>query len=383
MPTTTTSEVATKKEAPSVCLVMMIKNESAVLGRALEHVAFHCQQAVILDTGSTDEEEDRCYDIASEHFPDRDQLAWRSLNFVNFAHNRTMLVRMAQAWSHCDYLLMLDADDRLMIPPSICACGCVIDACGRLVKGCGAPGFHAQEVTGGGFGPVFDGNADLYHIPIDYNGLRYNRAALMRRARPDKTPFPWVYVCPVHEALTTDAPFTSVVLDNCVILPGGDGARSKRPAAEKFAADAEMLLRHLRHSPTDVRAAYYYAQSLRDAGQHMSAAAAYLRRAELGGWEEEVFSALLEAAKCQDRMYREAGKDNPVEFSRVLDAYLTAYHARQTRAEPLFHAMAFATAAGHPAIADQMMPAWRSIPLATDTLFVEQWAYHRKEPDNG
>jgi cytochrome c-type biogenesis protein CcmH/NrfG len=57
----------------------------------------------------------------------------------------------------------------------------------------------------------------------------------------------------------------------------------------KYQKDAELLEQALRQEPGNTRYAFYLAQSHYDAGDLERALEAYTRRAEMGGWEQEVF----------------------------------------------------------------------------------------------
>jgi len=321
---------------PTVCLVMIVKNESRVIGRCITALRQAVDEAVIVDTGSTD------------NTLEATQAAWLAggrggalhlyrSDWVDFATNRTEALRIAADVSECDFLLVIDADEVLAIPPGA-----------RL---------------------EFDGSADLYSLRVAYGGLAYTRACVMRRT------VPWYYRWPVHEALMPPEGWTGEsggVIEGCVVLPTPDGARSADPG--KYRRDAEQLSQWVAKYPDDARATYYLAQSYRDAGRHNTARHFYARRALMGGWQEEVFSSLLEAAKCGERTLTAEPTDR--EVSEVLDAYLEAHAARPTRAEALFHAMRMCLERGQPALADSLAPAWRAIPLpVSDVLFVERNAY--------
>ncbi len=64
----------------------------------------------------------------------------------------------------------------------------------------------------------------------------------------------------------------------------------------------------------------------------MKALAAYLKRAEQGGWVEEVYVSLLNAGRVAERLERP--------FDEIIAIYLRAYDALPTRAEVLCAAAA-------------------------------------------
>lgn len=76
-----------------------------------------------------------------------------------------------------------------------------------------------------------------------------------------------------------------------------DGARRRDPLT--YQRDAELLEKAMETETDPFRIArytFYLAQSYRDCGETEKALAAYLSRAELGFWLEEVFISLYMAA---------------------------------------------------------------------------------------
>ena len=100
---------------------------------------------------------------------------------------------------------------------------------------------------------------------------------------------------------------------------------------EKYTKDAEMLLKALETEPTNSRYQFYLAQSYFDSQQWDNAIAAYYKRVEMGGWEEECYYSLFRIALC------EISKNS--DWSIVQQKFLDSYDYRPCRAEPL-HAIA-------------------------------------------
>jgi hypothetical protein len=107
----------------------------------------------------------------------------------------------------------------------------------------------------------------------------------------------------------------------------GGGARSQAGLREKYLRDVELLRRGLADEPDNTRYAFYLAQSLRDAGLMEAALAAYQRRVESGGWEEEVFFSKYCIALIKQQLGHAVDD--------VTSAYLAAWHFRPQRAEPM------------------------------------------------
>ena len=163
--------------------------------------------------------------------------------------------------------------------------------------------------------------ADAYYIDIDHPPIRYQRMQIVSNARP------WIYKGVLHEFLVCEGagPAGRLPLVNKMHF---DGARRRDPAT--FARDAAVLEQALA-AETDSflksRYTFYLAQSCRDSGDRQKALGLYLARAELGGWREEVFVSLLEAARIIEHL------GHPEQ--EVIDAYLKAANAAPKRAEAL------------------------------------------------
>lgn len=83
----------------SIALVMIVKDESKVLGRCLESVKEYADDMIVLDTGSADD----TIDIARSHGARVYESAWQD----DFAQARNTALK----YSNCDYNLVLDADE--------------------------------------------------------------------------------------------------------------------------------------------------------------------------------------------------------------------------------------------------------------------------------
>src|SRR5262249_56221327 len=83
---------------------------------------------------------------------------------------------------------------------------------------------------------------------------------------------------------------------------------------------------------------FYLAQSYRDCGEKEKALQAYLKRAELGFWIEEVFMSLYSAAKLAEALRRP--------FDEVVATYLRAADTVPARIEALHGASRYCRLAG-------------------------------------
>ena len=97
---------------------------------------------------------------------------------------------------------------------------------------------------------------------------------------------------------------------------------------QKLARDRDLLLAELERHPDDARSTYFLAQTYFAMGDLVNARAWYRRRAEMGGFDEEVYFSLFRIAEAMS-MQGEPWPD-------VQDAFLRAWEFRPGRAEPLY-----------------------------------------------
>lgn len=76
------------------------------------------------------------------------------------------------------------------------------------------------------------------------------------------------------------------------------GVRSGR-----YERDLALLRDEVARNPHDTRAQFYLAQTLRDLGRRRESAAEYRKRAAMGGWVEEVYYSLYQAALLDGDAY--------------------------------------------------------------------------------
>ncbi|MGX9670093.1 glycosyltransferase [Mycobacterium sp. HM-7] len=269
-------------ERPAICLNMIVKDEAHIVRQVLDVCAPYISTWVIVDTGSTDGTQDTIRNhMAGLGIPgELHERPWR-----NFGHNQTEAMALAQG--HGEYRLWMDADDVFI----------------------GAPDFTQLD-------------ADIYSLRVG-SGFTYWRPQLIRSGLPVRC------VGVIHAYLACDEPNVSWArLDGDYYVDSRRlGAQSKDP--QRYVRDAQMLLAEVERNPQDSRSVFYLAQSYFDAGDYIHAYTWYQRRADMGGWEEEVYYSLNRVAQCMAHLGRP--------WPDIQDAYLRAWAFRPTRAEPLYH----------------------------------------------
>lgn len=264
---------------PSLCLNMIVKNEAHVIRRCLDSVLPWIAHWTIVDTGSSDGTQDVIRSHLRTVEGELHQRPWQ-----DFGTNRTEAIALARG--KADYILVMDADHVLHAPP----------------------GFRFADL-----------DADGYFIAHRYAGVEYGIAVLLA----DR--IAWRYAGVLHEYVTADVPHRIVALPGPWVDVFHEGARSRDP--ETYRNDAAILEAALAREPDNTRYAFYLAQSLKDAGDLSRALDAFRRRSTMGGWDEEAWQARYQAALLVERMGMPAAE--------VQRAYLEAWNARPSRAEPL------------------------------------------------
>lgn len=304
----------------SVCLNMIVKNETAVICRCLESVKPLIDYWVIVDTGSSDGTQEMIRQFMKGIPGELHERPWK-----NFAHNRNEALELAR--SKADYLLFIDADEVFKYEP----------------------GFAFPELTD-----------DCYFIQTHFNNVRYGRVQLI------KTAVDWNWQGVLHEGLFCTKVPTRGHIEGIYDYVRTDGARSQDP--KKFEKDAAILEAALKENPLDTRNVYYLAQSYRDAGHPLKAIEQYKRRASMGGWDEEVFCALLQVAVLSEQA-------NNGTSEQIVKNYYDAFQKRTSRAEPLYYLANYYRKKDDFAACYAISKFGMQIAYPKDLLFVEQWIY--------
>lgn len=307
-----------------LCWNAIVKNEGDRLVRAAKSVAPYIDSWIIVDTGSTDDTKQKLLDFFKEKGITGE---FRDEPFVDFSQARNAALswarklRFAYQW---DYLLLMDADMELVVrdPEKF---------------------MHLKD------GPSWD----MYQVA---GVTHYQNRRLLHWTEAQG------YLGVTHEYL--NVPSAGLIPEEVAFFnDNADGAN--RP--DKYERDIKLLRSGLKAEPDNARYMYYLASTYRDAGQHVKAAKWFARRVEVGGWDEEVWSAQLNYAHMLKALGDDAG------FIRNA---LVAYNMRPSRAEAMYDlAHHFRESKDQQPAALACAEAVEHLPKSTDALFVNDFVY--------
>jgi len=338
-------QAKSKNPKYKVCLNMIVKNESKIIVRLIETVKDVIDYYIISDTGSTDntisliKRTMKKYKIPGE-VP---EVPWK-----NFSHNRQAALEYAYMNPEIKYVFFIDADEELKIGPNI-------------------KDFKTLKRT------VFDSfDKDCYHIKKKYTGNDYYVPHLINTTR-----LPWKWNGVVHEYLdfqplgsTMSAATHEYISDGLVYnhVNFGEGANSHgMTTKQKYLRDVGLLTAEIEKNPNDTRSMFYLAQSYYDAQEYEESYKHYKLRADMGGWNQEVFYSLYRMGICTILCKKP--------YETVLSHMMMAYEFHPVRIEPLFELCKYCRE--HDMFNQgYLFGKWAlSLPTHNDVLFVHRYIY--------
>lgn len=271
--------------ASRACLAMIVKNEARILPRLFESVRGFVTEYCIVDTGSTDNTVDVVQSMAMPgvvvHAP-----------FVDFGTTRNALLDACRKHSSCEYLLLMDADMVLRVSPS----------------------WDWTRLD----------DQDAYHV-LQISSIEYENVRLVRRTA-DRIR----YVGSTHEYCDVPPEYSKRLLPKRLVYIEDVGDGGCKDA--KFERDERLLRREVKDQPSNARAVFYLANTLKDQGKFDEAIPFYQKRTEMGhGWFAEADYSLYMLSTCF------LGIGDVPNARRY--AEMAAFHTRSRvrRAEPLYY----------------------------------------------
>ena len=306
-------------KAPTICLSMIVKNEAHILRRCLDSVKPYIDHWIICDTGSTDSTRDVVEQALSDLPGAIHNHEWR-----DFGYNRSLALQLA-AKSGCDYTLVIDADETLVVDDPLVF----------------------SQLT-----------EDAYRIEMWFPGLHYPRVNIMRST------LGWRYVGVIHEYPTCTPPVVEYLLSGVHMWTDGQGARGK--SADSHQRDLITIRKAVKDEPQNPRYWFYLGQICETNGLVEEAISAYGHRVTMGDYYEEIWYSRLRMAQLYVLQNQ---------WPKAILNYLAAYEVDPTRAESLYWLALGYHNRGHDRLAMVFLEAVCLIHQPVSALFVEDQVY--------
>jgi len=308
---------------PLISLVMIVRNEAAILRETLELVRPIVDEWIIVDTGSDDETPAIIADYGPLH----------SIPFVDFIETKNHALALATG----RYVLFLDADE-------------------RLLSGADVLREWAEE------GRVDCVEGWILEGSPTRPTLRYSRARLWRNDGR------WRFHGPgCHEYIACDGPDTTC-LDHRVTLFHDHRHRAPDSYDARNQLYISLLQSAIDRDAGDLRAWFYLGRTYQDAGQSLHAISAYQSYLALQPhWRDEIYQVHLDSA----RLLKDLGEYDAAR-SRANQAI--AVDPRRAEAHVVLGELAY-TAQDWPGATQHFETARACTPPNDVTLFLEPHAY--------
>lgn len=253
----------------SVCLCMIVKNESHVITETLKNLCenVNFEYWVISDTGSTDNTKELIENFFKEkNIPgELHDDEWK-----DFGYNRSKVLEYAFT-APTEWLMTFDADDRIV---------------GKLEL----PNLNKIKNST---------NPTMISLEIG-SSFKYSRPFIFAND------YKWKYVGVLHEYVD----LVDGGNKHCVLHKGNyhidsrrEGDRSKDP--QKYLKDAMILEKAIEEEKDEglkTRYTFYCAQSYKDCQKFDKSIELYLKRAKMGGYQEEVYLSFLYAGRMMTHL---------------------------------------------------------------------------------
>lgn len=254
------------------CLLMIVRDESSVIERALDSAKELFDYYIICDTGSIDDTKEK---ISS--WADRNEKSGEVISRVwkNFGQTKSELWSYAYSalkdisshfvWLDADEVFFTRADDPLSYPTAE-------DANALFQQ------FDA------------DANSNILMLQTTFGNLRYRRPQLCKNNQL----YEWKQ--PVHEYFVGTVNSNTMYFEGIGILARKEGNSARNP--DRYQKDIQMFLDFLSEHPNEPRALFYLAQSYESVGDKDNAYHYYCKRIEvLDGYYQERYVACLRAGR--------------------------------------------------------------------------------------
>ncbi len=283
----------------SICLNMIVKNESKIIERMLNSIYPFVDSFCICDTGSTDNTVELIHKFAQEK--EITNYIVYTEPFRDFEYSRThALHKCLELPTLPTYILLIDADMVLQFGNKL--------EMNNLKKG-----LCEQNPP-----------PDVYFINQGNDAFYYKNARMLRSALllEEKKP---KYTGVTHEYL--DIPgnriYVDILKEILFILDIGDGGSKNN----KFTRDIKLLKNGLLFEPNNTRYVYYLANSYKDIGDWENARKMYEKCTQMNGWVEEKWQCYYQLGK---------GHMSKGNHAEAVHNWLLAYQLLPNRLENIY-----------------------------------------------
>lgn len=290
-----------KDQWPLVAVVIMVKNEEAVIQPTLlPYIKAGVDAFLVFDTGSTDKTMLKAQELFDQHNIKNGYIIQEP--FIDFSTSRNRALDIAEE----------------KFPNAVFYC--MPDAEWYLENAEGFMNYCAQEALNLRYGAYF---VRIYNTMIDF----YVPRLLTRKYHPR-------FIGVVHEAIPVTVEQSQYArLDASVFFSLQPSHFGLVKSKERWLRDRDLLLKEYNKDPNNAHTTFYLAQTYESLNDYKNAFKFYEIRANqptLG--EEDDFFALYKYGLMADFLMP---SDSYITWDFVMGLYLKAYEKRPWRAEPL------------------------------------------------
>jgi len=232
------------KKVPKLSLLFICKNNSSTIKRMIDSCLPIIDEIIAIDTGSVDDTMDK---IKSYRKSNRIRIVLKEELFINFAFNRTSLMKLAKKEAKNTHLLLMDTDEELLIDKD----------------------FKIPDL-------IFD----TYFVKMVADGIVYKRDKVLSNR------LSWKWRGYAHEYPVKPQGhngFGNLSGLSIKIFP------KNQNYPKNIIRNYKLLLEQYKETPDDPRTLFYLGESCRDINFVDDSIKFYKKRIDCEGWDEEVY----------------------------------------------------------------------------------------------
>ena len=285
-----------KIEYPTICLNMIVKNESKIITRLFDSVLSLIDSYCICDTGSTD----NTVSIIKEYF-EKYNIPGKIIyqEFKNFSQARNYSLNNCfndDGSPMSDYILLLDADMILEIKEDI--------------------NTFKKSLT-----------VDFYNILQGTDTFYYYNTRIIKNIINNGNilykEFKYIGVTHEYISIPDYSEKVNLLKDTIFIRDISDGGSK----SDKFSRDIKLLKNEIEINPKSEREHFYLANTYYDIQKYQNAIEIYKKRIKLGGWIQETWYSYYRIGLCYKNLNN---------MSEAIYQWLEAYNHFPDRIENLY-----------------------------------------------